>query len=54
MFPTKAIRAWRAAGMDDRVELVSSYCAAGGLAVADVVRDRPESDPFVAVIARPE
>ena len=54
MFPTKAIRAWRAAGMDDRVELVSSYCAAGGLAVADVVRDRPEADPFVAVIARPE
>ncbi len=54
MFPTKAIRAWRAAGMDDRVELVSSYCAAGGLAVADVVRDRPGSDPFVAVIARPE
>jgi SAM-dependent methyltransferase len=54
MFPTKAIRAWRTAGMDDRVELVSSYCAAGGLAVADLVRDRPEADPFVAVIARPE
>lgn len=54
MFPTKAIRAWRTAGMDERVELVSSYCAAGGLAVADVVRDTPESDPFVAVIARPK
>ncbi|MBB6646060.1 methyltransferase domain-containing protein [Halobellus ruber] len=54
MFPTKAIRAWRSAGMDERVELVSSYCAAGGLAVADVVRDRPETDPFAAVIARHE
>ena len=54
MFPTKAVRAWRSAGMDERVELVSSYCAAGGFAVTDVVRDRPETDPFVAVIARPE
>ncbi len=53
MFPTKAIRAWRAADMDGRTELVSSYCEAGGLTVADVVRDRPEADPFVAVIARP-
>jgi hypothetical protein len=40
--------------MDERAELVSSYCAAGGLAVADVVRDRPGDDPFVAVIARPD
>ena len=54
MFPTKAIRAWRAADMDERVELVSSYCDAGGLGAVDVVRDRPETDPFVAVVARPE
>lgn len=53
MFPTKAVRAWRAAGMDGRTELVESYCGAGGLAVSDVVRGRPERDPFLAVIARP-
>ena len=52
MFPTKAVRAWRTAGMDGRTDLVRSYCEAGGLAVTDVVRDRPEADPFVAVIAR--
>ena len=54
MFPTKAIRAWRTADMDERTELVSSYCAAGGLETVDVVRDRPETDPLVAVIARRE
>lgn len=54
MFATKAIRAWRTADMDGRTELVSSYCAAGGLGAVDVVRDRPETDPFVAVIARRE
>lgn len=52
MFPTKAIRAWRTADMDERAELVSSYCEAGGLGAVDVVRDRPEADPFAAVIAR--
>ena len=52
MFPTKAVRAWRTAGMDGRIDLVRSYCEAGGLAVTDVVRDRPGTDPFVAVIAR--
>ncbi len=52
MFPTKAVRAWRTAGTDGRTDLVTSYCAAGGLAVSDVVRDRPERDPFVAVLAR--
>ena len=54
MFPTKAIRAWRTADMDERAQLVSSYCDAGGLGAVDVVRDRPEADPFVAVVARPE
>ena len=52
MFPTKAVRAWRTAGMDGRTDLVRSYCEAGGLTVTDVVSDRPETDPFVAVIAR--
>ena len=52
MFPTKAVRAWRTAGMDGRIDLVRSYCEAGGLAVTDVVRDRPGADPFVAVVAR--
>jgi len=53
MFPTKAVRAWRAASMDERAELVESYCRAAGLAVVDVVRERPGTDPFYAVLARP-
>lgn len=53
MFPTKAVRAWRSAPMNERVELVEAYCAAGGLAVERTVRDRPDRDPFCAVIARP-
>jgi Methylase involved in ubiquinone/menaquinone biosynthesis len=54
MFPTKAVRAWRTAGMDERTDLVASYCEAGGLAVEDVLRARPEQDPLVAVLARAE
>lgn len=54
MFPTKAVRAWRAASMDERAELVDGYCRAGGLTVTDVVRERPDQDPFYAVVARPE
>jgi SAM-dependent methyltransferase len=53
MFPTKAVRAWRTAEMDERTDLVGRYCEAAGLAVADVVRARPGQDPFVAVVARP-
>jgi SAM-dependent methyltransferase len=52
MFPTKAVRAWRSASMADRVDLVTSYCDAGGLTVTDVVGERPGSDPFYAVIGR--
>jgi SAM-dependent methyltransferase len=54
MFPTKAIRAWRAGSMDERRALVESYCEAGGLPVVDVVSETPGSDPLVAVIARKE
>jgi SAM-dependent methyltransferase len=52
MFPTKAIRAWRNRRMDERTALVESYFEAGGLTVTDVVTDRPEEDPFVAVVGR--
>lgn len=52
MFPAKAVRAWRTASMDDRVDLVEAYSRAGGLTVTDVVRERPERDPFYAVRAR--
>jgi SAM-dependent methyltransferase len=54
MFPTKAIRAWRAASMDGRRDLVESYCQAGGLTVTAVVSETPGNDPLVAVIARPD
>ncbi|MDS0281024.1 methyltransferase domain-containing protein [Haloarcula onubensis] len=53
MFPTKAVRAWRAASMDERADLVERYCRAAGLTVTDVVRERPGRDPFYAVLARP-
>ena len=50
MFPTKAIRAWRAATMDERAELVSSYIKAGGMTVTDqIAKEDPES-PFYAVV----
>ena len=53
MFPTKAVRAWRTASMAGREDLVRSYVdAAGGFRSIRVVRDRPESDPFRAVVAR--
>jgi SAM-dependent methyltransferase len=52
MFPTKAVRAWRERTMAERADLVGRYCEAGGLEVVDVVRDRPQQDPFVAVVAR--
>lgn len=51
MFPTKAVRAWRAASMDERATLVESYCRAAGLSVTDVVREQPGQDPFYAVVA---
>ena len=51
MFPTKAVRAWRAASMDERARLVESYCRVAGLAVTDVIRERPGQDPLYAVVA---
>jgi len=52
MFPTKAVRAWRAASMDERADLVERYLAAGGLAVEDRIAERPGTDPFRAVVGR--
>jgi SAM-dependent methyltransferase len=54
MFPGKAIRAWRAASMDERADLVERYCeAAGGFASVGTVRETPRTgDPFYAVVAR--
>ena len=52
MFPTKAVRAWRVASMDERADLVERYLKAGGLAVETRIAERPESDPFYAVVGR--
>jgi SAM-dependent methyltransferase len=52
LFPTKAVRAWRAASMDERADLVERYLKAGGLAVADRTAERPGTDPFHAVVGR--
>jgi SAM-dependent methyltransferase len=52
MFPTKAVRAWRAASMDERADLVERYLKAGGLAVADRIAEHPGGDPFHAVVGR--
>ncbi|WP_185977151.1 class I SAM-dependent methyltransferase [Haloglomus irregulare] len=52
MFPTKAVRAWRAASMTEREELVASYIRAGGMAVIDRVGEGGPGDPFHAVVGR--
>ncbi|MFC7185631.1 methyltransferase domain-containing protein [Halorubrum yunnanense] len=52
LFPTKAVRAWRLASMDERADLVERYLKAGGLAVAEGIAERPGSDPFYAVVGR--
>jgi SAM-dependent methyltransferase len=51
MFPTKAVRAWREATMEGRLDLVREYAEGGGLTVTDVIRERPGNDPFYAVVA---
>ncbi|ELZ42983.1 hypothetical protein C463_10275 [Halorubrum californiense DSM 19288] len=50
MFPTKAVRAWRAASMDERADLVERYLAAGGFDVAERIAERPGEDPFYALV----
>ena len=50
MFPTKAIRAWRTATMDERAELVSSYIQAGGMTVINQIAHDDTESPFYAVI----
>ncbi len=52
MFPTKAVRAWRVASMDERADLVERYLKAGGLAVENRIAERPGTDPFYAVVGR--
>jgi len=52
MFPTKAVRAWRAASMTEREELVASYIRAGGMTVIDRVGEGGPGDPFHAVVGR--
>ena len=53
MFPTKAVRAWRTASMEEREALVRSYAGTtDAFETVRGVRDRPESDPFRAVVAR--
>ena len=52
MFPTKAVRAWRVASMDERADLVERYLNTGGLAVADRIAERPGTDPFHALVGR--
>jgi ubiquinone/menaquinone biosynthesis C-methylase UbiE len=52
MFPTKAVRAWRAASMTEREELVASYIRAGGMTVIDRVGEGGPGDPFDAVVGR--
>ncbi|VTT85738.1 hypothetical protein DM2_1776 [Halorubrum sp. DM2] len=50
VFPTKAVRAWRAASMPERADLVERYLDAGGFAVSERIAERPGEDPFYAVV----
>ncbi|GAA0552848.1 class I SAM-dependent methyltransferase [Halorubrum ejinorense] len=52
MFPTKAVRAWRAASMDERADLVERYLDAGRFATVDRIAERPGGDPFYAVVGK--
>jgi SAM-dependent methyltransferase len=53
MFPTKAVRAWREATMDERAGLVEQYIqSTGAFAAPRVVTEQPGTDPFYAVVAR--
>jgi len=50
MFPTKAVRAWRAASMAERTELVCAYLRAGGMRVTDQIEDHDPESPLYAVV----
>ena len=52
MFPTKAVRAWRARSMDERAALVGKYIEAGGMISTRRVAEQPGTDPFYAVIGK--
>jgi SAM-dependent methyltransferase len=53
LFFGKAVAAWLNRDMDGRAELVSEYVTSTGLfEEPEVIRERPESDPFYAVVAR--
>jgi hypothetical protein len=54
MFPTKAIRAWREASMDERLSLVGQYLDAGGLQPVERYTEQPDEDPFYAVVGQPQ
>ena len=55
LFFGKAVAAWLNRDMDGRAELVREYFeATERFAEPEVVRERPESDPFFAVLARRE
>jgi hypothetical protein len=53
MFPTKAIRRWRVASMEERLSLVDRYFDAGGLETVKTYREQPGGDPFYAAIGQP-
>ncbi|ELZ40836.1 class I SAM-dependent methyltransferase [Halorubrum tebenquichense] len=50
MFPTKAVRAWRAASMPERADLVERYLDAGGFAASERIAERSGEDPFYAAV----
>ncbi len=54
LFPTKAIRRWRDASMDERLAVVTQYLDAGGLRTVETHREQPADDPFYTVIGQPQ
>jgi len=52
MFPTKAIRAWRAASMAERATLVERAVREGGMVVTERITEDGPGDPFYAIVGR--
>ena len=50
MFPNKAVRVWRESSMSERLDLVERYLKEAGVDEARGIAERPESDPFCAVV----